>query len=350
MFKTKPMKIAAVRPAAGAAVPKLSLLTASVVALVSCVAGLLVAVPAARAEYPDRPIKIIVPFPPSGTSDILARLVGQKLQEKWGVTVIVENRPGVAGNLGMATVAKSANDGYTLVMTNNVVAINVSLYPKTFDVEKDFAPLGLIGQTPLILAVPKDVPAKSIAELTALAKSKPGKINYGSCGKGTPQELALDLYQTSVDIRLFTVSYRGCAPAVTDALGGQIQVVVTTTAQMAPQIAGGNFRGLAVTSKQRSALTPEIPTFREAGLPGYELEVWLGLMAPAGTPEPILAKIHDTVTALLHEPELKAQLLKVGIEPLLTTRAEHAAILHKDIEKYGALLRRLEANATATEK
>ncbi|OJY43707.1 MAG: hypothetical protein BGP08_09255 [Rhizobiales bacterium 64-17] len=313
-------------------------------------AGLLNGDLAARADYPDRPIRIMVPFPPSGTSDILARILAQKLQEKWGSSVVVENRPGAAGNVGMDMVAKATPDGYTLVMTNNVVAINVSLYPKIFDIEKDFAPLGLIGSTPMVLAVSKDMPVQSLGDLTALAKSKPGKINYGSCGKGTPQELALDLYQTTVNADFFTVSYRGCAPAVNDLLGGQVQTVVTTTAQMAPQIAAGNVRGLAVTSKKRSVLVPDVPTFRESGLTEYDLEIWLGLMAPAGTPEPILAKIHSAVTKILEEPAMKEKLLRSGVEPLLTSRAEHAKILHDDILKYAALIKKLQAKASASAK
>lgn len=321
-----------------------------VLALMTMAAGLLNGDLAARADYPDRPIRIMVPFPPSGTSDILARILAQKLQEKWGSSVVVENRPGAAGNVGMDMVAKATPDGYTLVMTNNVVAINVSLYPKIFDIEKDFAPLGLIGSTPMVLAVSKDMPVQSLGDLTALAKSKPGKINYGSCGKGTPQELALDLYQTTVNADFFTVSYRGCAPAVNDLLGGQVQTVVTTTAQMAPQIAAGNVRGLAVTSKKRSVLVPDVPTFRESGLTEYDLEIWLGLMAPAGTPEPILAKIHSAVTEILEEPAMKEKLLRSGVEPLLTSRAEHAKILHDDILKYAALIKKLQAKASASAK
>lgn len=319
-------------------------------ALLIAVSALVSSSVAARAEYPERPIRIMVPFPPSGTSDILARIIAQKLQEKWSNSVVVENRPGAAGNIGMDMVAKAAPDGYTLVMTNNVVAINVSLYPKIVDIEKDFAPLGLIGSTPMVLAVSKDLPVKSLVDLTALAKSKPGKINYGSCGKGTPQELALDLYQTTVDAEFFTVSYRGCAPAVNDLLGGQVQVVVATTAQMAPQIVAGNVFGLAVTSKQRSVLTPDVPTFREAGLPDYDLEIWLGLMAPAGTPEPILAKIHKTVTEILDEPATKEQLLRRGVEPLLTSREDHAKILHDDILKYAELINKLQGKASASAK
>lgn len=297
-------------------------------------------------NYPDKTVRMIVPYPPSGTSDILARYLSQQLQEKWKVPVVVDNRPGAAGNIGMDVAAKSPKDGYTLVMTNSAAPSNVSLYTTTFDVEKDLVPLGLIGSTPMVMAVNPKVDAKTLSGLTALAKAEPGKLTYGSCGLGTPQQLAVELYQSLTDTKLFHIPYRGCAPAVTDAISGQVQVLATTAAQMAPLLATGLLRGLAVTTRRRSVTVPDIPTFEEAGLPGYELDISFGLMAPAGTPKARLDKIYADVKELLDTPQAKAKLLSMGVEMNLTSPDEHAKVLHADIQKYAALIARLKLGTT----
>lgn len=318
--------------------------------IVIAVAAVLVAFFAAIAHadgYPDRPVRIIVPYPATGTSDLLARFLAQRLQEEWKVPVIVDNRPGAAGNAGMNAVAHAANDGYTLAMTNNAVAINVSLYEKAFDIEADFEPLGLIGVTPMVLAVVPKLPVKSIAELTALAKSEPGALNYGSCGVGTPQHLAVELYKTMANIQLFHVPYRGCAPAVADAIAGRVQILVTTAAQMAPQMSARSMRGLAVTGKERSSLVPDLPTLAEAGVPGYNLDIWFGMMAPAGTPKPILEKIHDDVAGILNNPESRKKLTELGVEYLVSSREEHAEVLRADILKFAALIKDLKLSQAA---
>lgn len=297
--------------------------------------------------YPERAIHIVVPYPPTGSSDILARWIGQGLSESWKVPVVIDNRPGAAGNIGMESVAQAAPDGYTLVMTNNAQAINVTLYPTPFNIEKDFEPLGLIGFSPMVLAVNPSLPVKNLAELTALAKSEPGKLSYGSCGIGTPQQLAIELYREMTGIKMLHVPYRGCAPAVSDAIGGQIQMIATTAGQMAPQIAGGMLRPIASTGKRRSSATPDVPTFEEAGLPGYDLEIWFGMMAPKDTPPAILDKIHDEVAKILSTPESKKRLDALGVDLFITTRAEHAKTLHDDIDKYAHLIKSLQLKPAA---
>ena len=309
----------------------------------ACLIGLAVAVLGAASAfaqtYPERTIKIIVAYPPSGSTDFLARLVAPRLNKVWNVPVVVENKPGASGNIGMDSAAKSPPDGLTLAMTNNVVAINVSLFPKLpFDMEKDFEPLGLIGSTPMVLTVNPSFPVKTVAELTDYAKKNPGKLAFASCGLGTPQHLAIELYRSLTKSDMLHVPYKGCAPGVTDLIGGQIQLMAMTTSQGAPQIKSGNLRALAVTTTHRSELLPDVPTFEQAGVPGYKLDIWYGLMAPAKTPAPILDKIHDEVERFISLPETKKKLADGGVEELITSRAEHAKILKEDLDKYAKLM------------
>jgi tripartite-type tricarboxylate transporter receptor subunit TctC len=293
--------------------------------------------------FPGHPVRMVVPYPPSGTSDYLARLIAPKLAEAWGAPVVVDNRPGASGTIGMDVAAKSPADGLTLVMTNSVVAINVALFPNlAFNVVRDFAPLGLIGSTPMVMTVNPAVPAKTVAELTEYAKRNPGKLNFGSCGLGTPQHLAVELYRAMAGVDMLHVPYKGCAPAVTDAIGGEIQVLATTAWQSAPQIKSGTLRGLAVTSQRRSAALPDIPTFEEAGLAGYRLDIWFGLMAPAKTPETIQAKIHRSVLDVVRSPDVAARMRDGGVEELITSRVEHAAILKEDLTRYAGLVAQLK--------
>jgi tripartite-type tricarboxylate transporter receptor subunit TctC len=294
-------------------------------------------------DYPSRTIRIIVAYPPSGATDLLARFVAPHLSKTWGVPVVVDNKPGASGNIGMDMLAKSPPDGLTLAMTNNVVAINVSLFPNLpFDMVKDFEPLGLIGSTPMVMVVNPGFPPKTVAELTAYAQANPGKVNYASCGLGTPQHLAIELYRSLAKVDMLHVPYKGCAPGVTDLIGGQVQVMAMTTAQAAPQIKSGTVRALAVTTTHRSAILPDVPTFEQAGVPGYKLEIWYGLMAPAKTPAPILDKIYQEVRRFITSPEMVEKLRASGVEELVTTREEHARILKEDLDKYATLIRGLK--------
>ena len=321
-------------------------LAAGRVILCCLVLSAFAAVSAIAQDYPSRTIRIIVAYPPSGATDLMARVIAPHLSKTWNVPVVVENKPGASGNIGMDMLAKSPPDGLTLAMTNNVVAINVSLFPNLpFDMVKDFEPLGLIGTTPMVIVVNRDVPAKTVAELTAYTEKNPGKVNYASCGLGTPQHLAIELYRSLSKADMLHVPYKGCAPGVTDLIGGQVQVMAMTTAQAAPQIKAGTLRALAVTTPHRSAILPDVPTMQEAGVPGYKLDIWYGLMAPARTPEPILAKIHQEVRKFITSPEIVEKLRASGVEELVTTRKEHANTLSEDLDKYSNLIRSLNLTA-----
>src|SRR5258708_1687040 len=301
---------------------------------------------AAAQSYPNRPVKIVVPSPPTGTSDFLARLVAPKLSTNWGVPVVVENRPGASGNIGMEVVAKSPADGYTLVMTNSAVAINVGLFPKLgFNVIQDFQPLGLIGSTPMVVTVTASLPIDTVAGLTAYAKQNPGRLAYGSCGIGTPQHLAIELYRSMTGTEMLHVPYSGCAPAVTDTISGQVQLLATTASQAAQHVQSGALRALAVTAAHRSLTLPSAPTFAEAGLAGYDLDIWFGLMAPAKTQTVILEQIYREVRSIVQSKPIAERMRIAGVDELLTTRDVHAMILKQDVEKYLRLIRSLDLAA-----
>jgi tripartite-type tricarboxylate transporter receptor subunit TctC len=239
----------------------------------------------------------------------------------------------------MDMLAKSPPDGLTLAMTNNVVAINVSLFPNLpFDMMRDFEPLGLIGRTPMVLVVNPRFPPKTVTELTDYAKKNAGKVNFASCGLGTPQHLAVELYRSRSGTDMLHVPYRGCAPGVTDLISGQVQVMAMTTAQAAPHIKSGNLRALAVTTEHRSAILPDVPTMQQAGVAGYKLDIWYGLMAPAKTPVPILDKIYLEVRKLITSPEMIERLRSSGVEELVTAREQHAKILKEDLDTYAKLI------------
>jgi tripartite-type tricarboxylate transporter receptor subunit TctC len=286
-------------------------------------------------NYPTRTVKIVVPYAPSGASDFLARLLTPKLSDMWGVPVIVDNRPGASGNIGMELVAKSPPDGYTLGMASGGVAMTVSLFPKlSFNIAADFEPLGLIGSTPMVLTVNPSLPVKTLAEFTAYAGKNPGRLSYGSCGIGSPQQLAVELYRSMARVDMVHVPYRGCAPAVTDVLAGQVQVLVATVASVEAHIRSGMLRALAITSKQGSTSFPDVPTFDQAGLTGYDLDVWFGLMAPAKTPAAVLSKIHQDVLKVVRMPEIVERMKAGGVELRITTPDGHAALLKEEVAKY----------------
>jgi tripartite-type tricarboxylate transporter receptor subunit TctC len=290
-------------------------------------------------SYPDRTVKIIVPYSAGGSVDVLTRAVAAQVSKMWNVPVIVEARPGAAGIVGMAVVAKSPPGGWGVAMATSGFATTPSLYPsQALDVAKDFETLGTIASTPMVLTVPPSLPAKTLAELTALAKQSPGGLTYGSCGIGSPMQLAVELYRTMAGLEMVHVPYRGCNPAVTDMLGGRVQLLVATVGTVLAHIQSGALRPIAVTTKYRSSLLPDVPTFEQSGLKGYDLDSWFGLMAPANTPEPIQKKIHEDVLRAVKTPEVAEKLVAVGFEILTTTREEHSTILKNDLAMYSKLI------------
>ncbi|MBL8383631.1 MAG: tripartite tricarboxylate transporter substrate binding protein [Burkholderiales bacterium] len=309
------------------------------------VAGLAAAPGAAPAQgtFPSKPVRIIVPYTAGGAADFTARLIAQRLTEAWREQVLVENRGGAGGNLGMEAAQKSAPDGHTLVMINNSQAINESLYAKLpFNLMKDFTPVMMVASSPMVLAVNPKVAAHTLAEYNALVKAQPGRLSYGSCGVGTPMHLAGELHKFLTRSFIVHVPYRGCAPATLDTIGGQLDAVFATTATVLPHVRAGKLRALAITTAKRTQAAPEIPTFREAGGPAlkdYEVDNWYGLMAPAGAPREALARLEAEVRRIVALPDSRARMAGVGIDPYLTTGDELMALLRDDIEKFARVVR-----------
>lgn len=302
------------------------------------------AVPAlAQGTYPTKPIRIIVPYTAGGSADFMARMIGQRLTDNWKEQVLVENRGGAGGNLGMEAAQKSPPDGYTLVMINNSQAINESLYSKLpFVLLKDFAPVMMVASSPMVLAVNPRVAANTLAEFNALVKAQPGRLSYGSCGVGTPMHLAGELYKFLTKTFVVHVPYRGCSPATLDTIGGQLDAVFATTATVLPHVRAGKLKALGITTAKRTPAAPEIPTFREAGgdaLKDYEVDNWYGLMAPAGTPRDVLAKIEAEVRKIVNLPESRARMANVGIDPALTTADELMTLLKADVDKFARVVK-----------
>ena len=266
------------------------------------------------ANYPAKPVRLVVPFPAGGTTDILARAVAQKLSEAWGQQVIVDNRPGAGGNIGSDLVAKSTPDGYTLLMgTVGTHAINPSLYKNMpYDHVKDFAPVILVAGVPNVLVVNPSLPVHSVSELIAYAKANPGKLNFASSGNGTSIHLSGELFKAMTGVEMTHVPYKGSAPALTDLIGGQVQLMFDNLPSSLPFIRAGKLRALAVTSGARAAALPDLPTLAESGLPGFEASSWFGVLAPAGTPRDIVAKLNGAIASWLASPAAKEKLLAQG--------------------------------------
>ena len=275
----------------------------------------LAAAPMAGAQaYPAKPIRIVVPFPPGGATDILARAVAQKLTDAWGQAVVVDNRPGAGGNIGSEIVAKAAPDGYTLEMgTVGTHAINASLYAKMpYDHVKDFAPVILVAGVPNVLVVNPTLPVNSVQELIAYAKANPGKLNFASSGSGTSIHLAGELFKVMAGVQMTHIPYKGSAPALQDLIGGQVQLMFDNLPPSLPHIKAGKLRALAVTSATRSSALPDTPTIAESGLPGFEASSWFGVLAPAGTPPAIIARLNAEIGAWLASAEAKEKMLALG--------------------------------------
>ena len=300
------------------------------VLLAACLSIAAMPVALAQPAFPARPVRIIVPYTAGGSADFMARLLAQRLTDAWGQQVLVENRGGAGGNLGMEAAQKSAPDGHTLVMINNSQAINESLYTKLpFDLKKDFAPVMMVASAPMVLAVNPKVGANTLDEFGALVRAQPGKFSYGSCGVGTPMHLAGELYKFLTRSFIVHVPYRGCAPATLDTLGGQLDAVFATTATVLPHVRAGKLKAIAITTARRTPAAPEIPTFRESSAPAlkdYEVDNWYGLMAPAGTPREVLAKIEAEVRRIIAMAESRGRMAAIGIDPYVTGAEELATL------------------------
>jgi tripartite-type tricarboxylate transporter receptor subunit TctC len=305
------------------------------------------ALPAAAQDYPRKPIRIVVPYTPGTGIDILARTLGQRLAERWNVAVVVENRPGASGNIGTDAVAKSPADGHTLLMTAATIAVNRSLFRSIpYDPVKDFAPVLPLALGSMALVVHPSVKAGTAAELVAAAKAQPGKIDYGSPGRGTPHHLAMELFKNATGIDVVHVPYKGTGPAVADLLGGQIGVMFLPVHVALPHVQAGKLRMLASGGVVRSNATPDVPTLAEAaGLRDIDVDIWYALYAPAGTPRDIVAKLNAELNALLKLPEVRADLAKQGLVTTGGTPEELGRLTAAEVERWARVVRdaRIEA-------
>ncbi len=294
---------------------------------------------AAQQEYPSRPIRIILPFAPGAGTDLLARLLSQRFHAAWGHPVTVDNRTGAGGNIGADMAAKSAPDGYTLLMTTASVTVNVTLYPKMpFSLQKDLAPITLVGSAPIVVVVHPSVPARTIQELLVLAKARKDGLNYGSNGTGTTSHLAAELLKQVSGAKLTHIPYKGASAAMTALLSGEVEMGFPSTTSARPLIGAGKVRGLAVTTKRRASVLPELPTL-DSIYPGFDVDNWFGLWAPAGTPPAIIAKIQAEAVKSLQHQDLKSYMQREGAEPVGNTSVEFAAYISREIEKYARIVK-----------
>ncbi len=290
--------------------------------------------------YPSKAVRMVVPFPAGGSTDIVGRTVAQKLSEMWGQPVVVDNRPGGGTTIGTDAVAKAAPDGYTLLVTPAPFTINPSLLAKLpYDALADFAPIALINTTPLVVVVNPGVPAKSVQELIALAKARPGKLNFGSSGTGGSNHLAGELFNAMAGVKMVHIPYKGNAPALVDLVGGHVDLVFNGLTSALPLIKGGKLRALAITSIQRSDVLPGLPTVDETGLKGFAAVAWNGLSAPARTSREIIAKINADVLKIVNAPELRERLKTEGSDPVGNSTEQYATFLRDEIAKWAKVIK-----------
>jgi tripartite-type tricarboxylate transporter receptor subunit TctC len=295
----------------------------------------------AAADYPARAIRMVVPFPAGGTTDILGRIAGQKITEALSQQVIIDNRGGAGGNIGTEMVAKAPPDGYTLLTDpGSTLTINPHAYSKLgFDPVKDFAPITILAEVPNILEVHPALPVKNVKELIALAKSKPGQINYASTGAGQSTHLSMELFKSMAHIDINHIPYKGSAPALVDLIGGQVTVMFDNMPTSLPHVKAGKLRALAVSTARRSFALPELPTVAESGLPGFEVSVWFAVLAPAATPRDIVQKLNAVLVKALQSPDVKQRLAEQGAEPVGNTPEQFAATIQRDLAKWAKVVK-----------
>ena len=285
-------------------------------------------------SYPTRPIRLVVPFPPGGTNELLSRIISQRLQEKWGQPVVTENRPGAGGNIGADAVAKSAPDGYALLFGTNTLTMNPFLVKQMpFDVQKDLAPVAMIATTPFIVVVNNSLPVRSVPELIAYAKANPGKLSFGSPGTGTPHHLGTELFKTTAGVQMVHVPYKGSVQALTDVMTGQLHLMWVTINVGMPLVSSGKLRAIALGEPQRSSTHQDLPTVAET-LPGYEVTAWYGVFAPAGTPAAIIDQLSAELVRVFQLPEVKERLAPLGVEITTRNAAELRGVMASDLAKW----------------
>jgi tripartite-type tricarboxylate transporter receptor subunit TctC len=313
---------------------KLFQLGLTAVALITAVGA------SAQSGYPNRPVKIIVPFAASGPADNYARFMAQRLQDALGQPFVVENRPGAGAIIGTDAVAKSPADGYTLLMMSNTQTVNESLIPtKPYNLLKDFAPIAPINYSDLVLVVNPNVPANNLAELLKLARANPGKLNYASSGNGTPYHMAGELFKYMANVQMTHIPYKGSAAARTDVLSGQVDMMFDAVTTMTENIKAGKVRGIATTGRTRSSVSPELPTVNDDGVSKYEAVIWLGMMAPAGTPEAVVTRLNTEINKIVNSPDVKAAWAKQGAVPLSMSAPAFTKYVADDVVKWATVVK-----------
>jgi tripartite-type tricarboxylate transporter receptor subunit TctC len=293
-------------------------------------------------NYPSRPIRMLIPFPPGGGADINGRLIGKALTDRWGVQIVIDNRPGASTIIATEITARAAPDGYTLLMSTGTHTINPSMFVKRpFDEIKDFTPIVLVSKTPNMIAVNPNTQIKSIPEFVAWAKANPGKMNYGTGGHATHQHMAVEMFRALAGINITHVPYKGGVPAINDAIGGQVMMASVSVLGLAPYHKSGRLRGIAVTSAKRSPMVPDVPTIAEQGYPGFDVIYWLGLMGPAGLPPAVVNKVNQDVNAALTTTEVRDQFLAQGAEPAGGTKSEFDALVKREIKEWADTVKKV---------
>ena len=296
-------------------------------------------------SYPAKPIRIVVALAPGGGVDTTARLIGQKLFEAWGQQVVAENRPGAGGTIASEIVVRSAPDGYTLLMDSTAHAITPGLYKLSYDPINDFTPITLAVLAPSVLVVHPSLRVNSVKELLALARARPNQLLFSSAGNGSPQHLALELLKLMTGVRMVHVPYKGTAPSITDLIGGRVSTTAASTVSTMPHVRAGRLRALAVISSRRSVGEPQLPTVAEAGVPGYAVDTWYGLFAPAGTPKEIIARLYEETAKALAQPDARGRLLSMGLEPVASTPEQFSAYVREEAQKWGKVIRQAGVRA-----
>jgi tripartite-type tricarboxylate transporter receptor subunit TctC len=308
-------------------------------AAAACAAGLLQALPVAAQTWPTRPVRIIVPFAVGGPADVFARFLAQRLPDQLGQTFVVENKPGAGAVIGTDQVAKAPPDGYTLLLMSNTHTVNETLVPnKPYHLTRDFVGVAPINYSDLVLVAHPSVPVTNVRDLLKLAKQRPGKLNYASSGTGTPYHMAGELFKSMGGVYLVHIPYKGSSGARTDLLGGQVDFMFDAVTTMTEQVRAGKAKAIATTGKQRSAVLPDVPTVHESGVPGYEATIWLGLMAPKGTPPAIVNRLNEAVSKIVAQPEVQQAWAKQGAVPLVMNAQAFDKYIQDDIQKWAKVI------------
>lgn len=317
-----------------------SLMKSLLLMTMSLVCALHSSVISAQSRFPERPIRFVVPFPPGGGNDILARAIAPKMADFLGQPVVIDNKAGAGGNIGTDLVAKSPPDGYTIVIASNQITINPWLFSKLpFDIERDFAPIAQAATVPMVLVVHPSVPANNLREFIALVKAQPDKFNHSTPGDGTPQHIAFEVFNHAAGIKVTHVPYKGTGPAIADLLAGQVQAAIGTMASLEQHVKAGKLRALGVTTSKRSQTLPQVPTLAEAGLPGFEVPLWYSILAPANTPKDVVNRLSSDIAKVLAVPEIKERLTGQGFEVNYLNADQMNELIKRDLDRWQKSIR-----------